>query len=234
MVQFTALISTALMASSLLAPVIAHPGVHEPDDLVKRNDVWSHAKRSVADCTNSLKGRSMMKRAAERRSLLANSLREKRGLLSKSMLHRRDFATHANITHNSNLTDISPNIAPDSLFTGNLNCVLAPEVTQGPYFVTGEYVRNNVKECQEGVDLFLDMQFINVNTCEPVPNIFLDIWHANATGVCMFLRSILFQNATNRLEQIPVLLQMVMVIPAISLTLTILFFVAWLPPMRMV
>jgi len=31
--------------------------------------------------------------------------------------------------------------------------------------------------------VFLEMQFVDINTCEPVPNIFVDLWHANATGV---------------------------------------------------
>ncbi|KAI5790299.1 extracellular dioxygenase [Geopyxis carbonaria] len=176
--------SSLLFAATLLLPALAHPGVHEPDDLVKRTEVWSHAKRSVADCTASLKGRSLMARAAARRANYARSLREERGIGANApVLHRRDFATHANTTHNSNLTSMSPNVDPETLFSGGLNCVLAPEVTQGPYFVTGEYVRNDVRECQEGVDLFLDMQFVDVNTCEPIPDIFLDIWHANSTGV---------------------------------------------------
>lgn len=31
--------------------------------------------------------------------------------------------------------------------------------------------------------LFLDLQLIDVNTCEPLQNIYTDIWHCNATGV---------------------------------------------------
>jgi protocatechuate 3,4-dioxygenase beta subunit len=56
-------------------------------------------------------------------------------------------------------------------------------VTQGPYYVIGENIRHDVREDQEGVEVFLDMQFIDTNTCEPVTGIYMDIWHANATGV---------------------------------------------------
>ena len=31
--------------------------------------------------------------------------------------------------------------------------------------------------------MFLDLQLIDVNTCEPLQNIYTDIWHCNATGV---------------------------------------------------
>lgn len=47
----------------------------------------------------------------------------------------------------------------------------------------GEYVRENVIEDQEGVDTILDYQVIDVDTCEPVPDVYLEMWHCNATGV---------------------------------------------------
>lgn len=49
--------------------------------------------------------------------------------------------------------------------------------------VQGEYVRSDVREDQDGVDLYVDVELIDVNTCEPVPNLYMDFWHANATGV---------------------------------------------------
>lgn len=47
----------------------------------------------------------------------------------------------------------------------------------------GEYIRRNIIEEQAGVDIVLDYQVIDVDTCEPVPNVYLEIWHCNATGV---------------------------------------------------
>jgi protocatechuate 3,4-dioxygenase beta subunit len=61
--------------------------------------------------------------------------------------------------------------------------VLSPEVTQGPYWVQGELVREDITDDQEGVPLTLDIQIIDVKTCEPVPEAFLEIWHCNSTGV---------------------------------------------------
>lgn len=49
--------------------------------------------------------------------------------------------------------------------------------------VAGEYVREDITEDQEGVDIVLDYQVIDVDTCEPVPDVYVEIWHCNATGV---------------------------------------------------
>ncbi|PBP25656.1 extracellular dioxygenase [Diplocarpon rosae] len=68
--------------------------------------------------------------------------------------------------------------------TGNNSCILSPEITEGPYYVAGEYVRSDLREAsQTGVDLILDFQAIDVSTCEPVPDIMLTLWSVNSTGV---------------------------------------------------
>jgi protocatechuate 3,4-dioxygenase beta subunit len=86
-------------------------------------------------------------------------------------------------SHASNLTGITVDTDPATLFTGNNSCILTPEVTQGPYWVQGELIRSDVTEDQEGVPLHLDIQVIDVNTCEPVPQVYLELWHCNSTGV---------------------------------------------------
>jgi protocatechuate 3,4-dioxygenase beta subunit len=85
--------------------------------------------------------------------------------------------------HKSNLTGITVDTDPTTLFAGNNSCILTPEVTQGPYWVEGELLREDITEDQEGISLTLDIQIIDVNTCEPVPQAFLEMWHCNATGV---------------------------------------------------
>jgi len=62
---------------------------------------------------------------------------------------------------------------------------LVPEVTEGPYYVSGEFIRSDVREIdhEQGVDLILDLQVIDVSTCEPVPDIMIDLWYANTTGI---------------------------------------------------
>lgn len=65
----------------------------------------------------------------------------------------------------------------------NHTCVLAPIVTQGPYYHTyGHPIRQNMAEYQAGILWLMDIGIIDVETCEPLPNVLVDIWHANATG----------------------------------------------------
>lgn len=103
-------------------------------------------------------------------------------LLDAPFLKARDFDSVLNTTH---LSSESYTNATDEaiLFAGNNSCVLSPEVTQGPYYVSGEYVRENVIEDQEGVELILDTQVIDMATCDPVPDAMIEIWHCNSTGV---------------------------------------------------
>ncbi|KAF8605351.1 aromatic compound dioxygenase, partial [Ceratobasidium sp. AG-I] len=61
-------------------------------------------------------------------------------------------------------------------------CVTAPEVTEGPYYVNNELVRNDIRETQGGIDLLLDIGVIDTTTCQPLDQAFVEIWSCNATG----------------------------------------------------
>ncbi|KAK4941670.1 hypothetical protein LTR10_018409 [Elasticomyces elasticus] len=95
-----------------------------------------------------------------------------------------DFgATVANTSHESSL-DVTPWTTDyESLIYGNSSCILNPEGEIGPYYVQGEFVRHDITETQPGVPVYLEEQFINVNTCEPITSLYADIWHCNSTGV---------------------------------------------------
>ena len=46
--------------------------------------------------------------------------------------------------------------------------------------VAGEFVRNDIKDREAGVQqIFIDTQVIDVNTCDPVPDILLELWRTN-------------------------------------------------------
>lgn len=72
-----------------------------------------------------------------------------------------------------------------SVYGGNTSAILTPTVTDGPYYVWGEMMRQNVKEKEysDGVDVYLEIQYIDINNCRPVEGALVDIWQANATGV---------------------------------------------------
>ena len=58
----------------------------------------------------------------------------------------------------------------------NSTCILAPETVWGPYGIDGELHRHDVREGQKGIDLYLDIGIIDVETCEPLPDAWLTIW----------------------------------------------------------
>lgn len=84
----------------------------------------------------------------------------------------------------SNLTGITQSSSgvEETIF-GNSSCILNPEGEVGPFYVTGELIRTDIAETQAGVPIYIDGQFIDVTTCEPIENLYWDIWHANSTGV---------------------------------------------------
>ncbi|KAH9906119.1 aromatic compound dioxygenase [Epithele typhae] len=182
MVYFASLLATTLAAVTIAS---AHPHpTAGTEAFEKRMEFQTKARRSLADCQATLRKRDgVYDRAIQRREAFAKGARESHKIRRDAPFLKRDLDTVLSTDHQSNLTGVTNNTDASVLFSGNSSCVLAPEVTDGPYYVTGEYVRYDVREEQEGVDIYVDVQIIDVNTCEPVPNVYLDFWHANATGV---------------------------------------------------
>ncbi|ELU36540.1 dioxygenase domain-containing protein [Rhizoctonia solani AG-1 IA] len=61
-------------------------------------------------------------------------------------------------------------------------CVTTPEVTEGPYYVNNELLRQDIREDQAGVELILDIGVMDVTTCTPLEQALVEIWHCNSTG----------------------------------------------------
>jgi protocatechuate 3,4-dioxygenase beta subunit len=72
---------------------------------------------------------------------------------------------------------------PDGVAAGLVACVLAPEQTEGPYYVDDAAVRRNVTEGRPGVPLTLRLTVVNVANCKPVKGAAVEIWHCDAGGV---------------------------------------------------
>lgn len=45
-----------------------------------------------------------------------------------------------------------------------------------------ELVRSDLREDQAGVDITLDVQILDLSTCEPLTDVFFEVWNANAYG----------------------------------------------------
>ncbi|KAJ5092468.1 hypothetical protein NUU61_007338 [Penicillium alfredii] len=171
-----------------LATVVAgHPGHDVQAEAAERAAFLRNAPihaRSLDLCAAKLKARGHERRSVARRETAVKKLRQRRGLQTNArFLKARDLSSTLNTSHHSNLTNVSPSTDPHVLFGSEATCILGPDVTQGPYYVSGELIRENVVESQEGVPLYMDIQLINTKTCEPLPDIFMDFWHCNSTGV---------------------------------------------------
>jgi len=66
--------------------------------------------------------------------------------------------------------------------TGAVQCVLTPELTEGPYYIAGEKLRRDIRDGHPGALLTLRLTILNASTCKPIKGAAIDIWHADAAG----------------------------------------------------
>jgi protocatechuate 3,4-dioxygenase beta subunit len=72
---------------------------------------------------------------------------------------------------------------PAGVASGAVTCVLAPEQTEGPYYLDDHKVRRNITEGRSGVPLTLRLTVVDVSTCKPIKGAAVDIWHCDAGGI---------------------------------------------------
>jgi hypothetical protein len=72
---------------------------------------------------------------------------------------------------------------PAGVASGEVTCVLAPEQTEGPYYVSRAQVRRNITEGKAGRSLTLRLRVVDASTCRPIKGASVDVWHCDAAGV---------------------------------------------------
>jgi protocatechuate 3,4-dioxygenase beta subunit len=72
---------------------------------------------------------------------------------------------------------------PAAVASGLVSCVLAPEQTEGPYYLDDHRIRRNITEGRRGVALALRLGVVDVSSCKPIKGAAVDIWHCDAGGV---------------------------------------------------
>jgi len=186
-----------LAAVALLPSILAHPGHDVTEEVAQRAAFLKQAeRRSLAHCAGVLRERGVEARNIARREAAVEKLRMKRAP------QIRDIGKVLNTSHLST-EGYTPDTPSDILFAGNNSCILSPEVTEGPYCklmginrtrpmlnladVSGEIIRENVVEKEPGVPLIYEIQVLNIHTCEPLNNIYVEMWHCNST-VCQLSR----------------------------------------------
>ncbi|KAF8920320.1 Intradiol ring-cleavage dioxygenase [Mucidula mucida] len=153
-----------LSFASLAIFAAAHPG-----EVYQRLSARDLAAREAAASKRHLQARNC---AAEISAFNARR-KSKRELARRGEdLGARAAATVTATAENPTYTELQ-----------NTSCITAPEVTEGPYYINNEFVRQDLTETQTGVTLVLDIGVLDTTTCEPLPAAFVEIWAANATGV---------------------------------------------------
>jgi protocatechuate 3,4-dioxygenase beta subunit len=87
---------------------------------------------------------------------------------------------------------------PAAVAAGLVSCVLAPEQTEGPYYLDDASLRRDVREGRPGAALTLRLSVVNVANCKPIKGAAVEIWHCDAGGAYsgvqgdtgMFLRGV--------------------------------------------
>jgi protocatechuate 3,4-dioxygenase beta subunit len=70
-----------------------------------------------------------------------------------------------------------------STTTAAASCVLTPEVTAGPYSIDADLVRSDITEGKAGAPVELAITVVDADTCVPVRDAAVDIWHCDADGI---------------------------------------------------
>lgn len=105
---------------------------------------------------------------------------------------KRDTPDVLNKNHQGDIDGPQACVNESYVFNDTTSTVLNPEGDIGPFYVPGEYIRTMLctkDDCQDGVFVVADIQFINVDTCEPLTDVWADVWSCNATGVYSGIQS---------------------------------------------
>jgi protocatechuate 3,4-dioxygenase beta subunit len=62
------------------------------------------------------------------------------------------------------------------------DCVLMPELTEGPYYLDLDLVRSDITGDRPGLPLDLRVTVVDADACEPVEGAAVDVWHCDAGG----------------------------------------------------
>ncbi|KAK2734328.1 hypothetical protein FQN57_001695 [Myotisia sp. PD_48] len=168
-----------VVATLLATGVLAHPGGdHAASKAQLRNRALELEEdaRLLSACLEKHKRNGLHKKNIERRAATMASIRKARGIDTNMPILKRSY-TEGDHSHTS--------VTSTEEMFGNSNaaCILASDAMIGPYFVDGELIRQDITNNEQGIKMDVDLQIIDVATCNPVPNMYVDFWQSNSTGI---------------------------------------------------
>jgi protocatechuate 3,4-dioxygenase beta subunit len=101
--------------------------------------------------------------------------------------------------------------APAAASSSSPQCVLAPSLTEGPFYFDASQLRSDITEGRPGVPLRLALTVQTAPACSPIRDAIVDVWHCDALGLYSgyasegtggedFLRGIQATDASGRVE----------------------------------
>ncbi|KAF2748285.1 aromatic compound dioxygenase [Sporormia fimetaria CBS 119925] len=162
MVQLTQALAAALLATA----AVAHPGGNVNKEILRRQAHLDHPqRRNVQSCKRSLVDSGWVREQHMRREARLHELRVAAGFAKEHELVRRDPAE------------------VEEEYGAAAACTLDPESTEGPYWVVGELIRQDILTGEKGAITHLDINVVDTTTCQPVTNAYVELWGCNSTGV---------------------------------------------------
>jgi protocatechuate 3,4-dioxygenase beta subunit len=79
---------------------------------------------------------------------------------------------------------------PAAVASGLVACVLAPEQTEGPFYLDDQKLRRNITEGKPGVPLTLRLSVLDISTCRPIRGALVDVWHCDDAGAYSGVRGV--------------------------------------------
>ncbi|KAE8306977.1 Intradiol ring-cleavage dioxygenase [Aspergillus transmontanensis] len=159
-----------LAAIWLIAFCAVHPAGHDEIGRFQAPSVKKLTKKTyhkLSRCSSHLKKCGIQARAELRRAALLKA-------------YRQEYLGASTATSAVGYSDTDPFFLSSTL--EERSCVLTPEATIGPFRVRGETIRSNITDGEAGVPLILYGLFIDVNTCEPIEDLYWEIWSCNSVG----------------------------------------------------
>lgn len=62
------------------------------------------------------------------------------------------------------------------------SCAFTPEQTEGPFYFETGFIRQDITEGRPGKALHLKLKVVGAESCEPIQDAVVDIWHCDAAG----------------------------------------------------
>ncbi|CAF1062209.1 unnamed protein product [Adineta ricciae] len=97
--------------------------------------------------------------------------------MMKYILYFTLFTALVSLSHQSALLQSLKRCRRDT------TCVLTPEVTEGPYYWNTTLMRQNISEDRNGIPLRIQILVNDVNTCTPIADAAVTMWHCDAGGI---------------------------------------------------